>query len=94
MRPFQIDPEFKPLFTTPNHPSYPSAHSCISTASAHIIAALFPADAAEVMGYAQQAADARLWGGIHFRADLVAGIKLGEDVAGAVLGVANADGSQ
>jgi len=30
IRPFQLDPEFKTLFTTPNHPSYPSAHSCLS----------------------------------------------------------------
>ncbi len=62
MRPFQFDPEFKPLFTTPNHPSYPSAHSCVSTASATVLADLFPVDAAEVMALAKEATEARIWG--------------------------------
>ena len=31
IRPFQLDPEVKPLFPTPNHPSYPAAHGCFST---------------------------------------------------------------
>lgn len=85
MRPFQLDPEFKPLFTTPNHPSYPSAHSCISTAFATVLADLFPVNKENIMGLANQATEARIWGGIHFRSDVEAGIKLGEDVAGAVL---------
>jgi membrane-associated phospholipid phosphatase len=94
IRPFQLDPEFTPLFPTPNHPAYPSAHSCLSVATAIILANLFPADADEVMALAQQAADSRIWAGIHFRSDVVVGSKLGEDVAGAVMEVANADGSQ
>jgi hypothetical protein len=44
MRPFQLDPEFKPLFTTPNHPSYPAAHSCASCAAGELLAWLFPRD--------------------------------------------------
>ncbi len=93
MRPFQLDPEFKPLFTTPNHPSYPSAHSCISTAVATVLADLFPTNAAEVLALAQEASEARIWGGIHFRIDIVVGAKLGQDVAGAVIAHANSDGS-
>lgn len=45
MRPFQFDPSFKPLFTTPNHPSYPSAHSCLSSGAANVLTYLFPRDA-------------------------------------------------
>jgi membrane-associated phospholipid phosphatase len=93
MRPFQLDPEFKPLFTTPNHPSYPSAHSCISTATATVLADLFPVDAAEVLALAQEAGEARIWGGIHFRTDVEVGTTLGENVAAAVLAHANGDGS-
>jgi hypothetical protein len=41
-----------------------------------------------------QASESRLWAGIHFRSDLVAGHQLGSDVAGAVIAYAEADGSQ
>jgi hypothetical protein len=40
IRPFQRDPNFKPLFTTPNHPSYPAAHGCASSAPAAVLASL------------------------------------------------------
>ena len=29
IRPFQLDPTLTTVFTTPNHPSYPAAHSCL-----------------------------------------------------------------
>jgi membrane-associated phospholipid phosphatase len=85
IRPFQLDPEFSPLFATPNHPAYPSAHSCLSTATASVLAYLFPTDSEEVLGLAHEATESRIWAGIHFRSDVVAGVKLGEDVAGAVI---------
>ncbi len=94
MRPFQVDPEFKSLFTTPNHPSYPSAHSCISTATATVLAGLFPSNATDVMALAQEAGEARIWGGIHFRTDVVVGTTLGENVGNTVLTYAKADGSE
>lgn len=92
MRPFQVDPEFTPLFTTPNHPSYPSAHSCISAATAGILSNLFPVSADEVTALAYEAGESRIWGGIHFRSDIVAGIALGEDVAGVVIAHAMSGG--
>jgi membrane-associated phospholipid phosphatase len=85
MRPFQIDPDFKPLFTTPNHPSYPSAHACISTAISDVLADLFPASASQVTTMAQEAVEARIWGGIHFRSDALAGQEIGHNVASTVL---------
>jgi membrane-associated phospholipid phosphatase len=85
MRPFQLDPNFKPLFTTPNHPSYPSAHSCLSGSAAAVLANLFPRDAATFNGLAVQAGEARIWGGIHFRSDVDAGLKLSRQVADLVL---------
>jgi membrane-associated phospholipid phosphatase len=94
IRPFQLDPEFTSLFTTPNHPAYPSAHSCLSTATADVLAYLFPADAADMQALAQQATESRIWAGIHFRSDVESGIALGEDVAGAVVEHAMSDGSQ
>ena len=93
MRPFQLDPNFKPLFTTPNHPSYPSAHSCLSGSAAAVLASLFPRDAATLNGLAEQAGEARIWGGIHFRSDVNAGLKLSHQVADLVIERAKKDGS-
>jgi membrane-associated phospholipid phosphatase len=93
IRPFQLDPEFKTLFATPNHPAYPSSHSCTSNAVAGVTAYLFPTDAEEVLALAHQASESRIWAGIHFRSDVDAGIKIGEDVANAVIERAMSDGS-
>ena len=93
IRPFQLDPEFTPLFTTPNHPAYPSAHSCLSTATATVLAYLFPTDADYVLATANQATESRIWAGIHFRSDVVSGVALGQDVANAVIERAMSDGS-
>ena len=92
MRPFQLDPNFKPLFTTPNHPSYPSAHSCASTAAAATLGYLFPRDAQALNALAREAGESRIWGGIHFRSDVVAGEALGRAVAQKVIDRAKRDG--
>jgi hypothetical protein len=42
IRPVQLDPEVKPLFSTPNHPSYPAAHACSSIAVTKVLGYLFP----------------------------------------------------
>jgi PAP2 superfamily len=93
MRPVQIDPQLKTVVPTPNHPSYPSAHGCITGAVMDVLAHQFPGDAATFAAYAQQAGDARLWAGIHFRSDVVAGLDLGQKVAGAVNAWGDHDGS-
>ena len=33
IRPFQLDPTLQTTFPTPNHPSYPAAHGCFSSAA-------------------------------------------------------------
>ncbi len=55
IRPVQLDPEVKPLFPTPNHPSYPAAHACLSTATATILGYLFPRDATLLGALAEEA---------------------------------------
>lgn len=94
IRPFQLDPNFKPLFTTPNHPSYPAAHGCFSSAAATILAYLFPRDADALTTLAQQAGDSRVWAGIHFPSDVKVGLALGRTVAQKVMAYAQKDGSQ
>jgi membrane-associated phospholipid phosphatase len=81
MRPFQVDPEFVELFPSPNHPSYPSGHSCGSAASAKVLGYFFPADAEALMAGAHDAGNSRTWAGIHFQSDIDAGLALGEAVA-------------
>src|SRR5690606_19616957 len=85
IRPFQLDPEFSTVFATPGHPSYPSAHSCISTAAATVLGYLFPADAARVVRIAAEASESRIWSGLHFRSDVIAGTALGEAVGQTVI---------
>jgi hypothetical protein len=85
IRPSQLDPEVKPLFPPPNHPSYPAAHGCLSTAACTVLASLFPADAEGFLAQAKQAAEARVWAGIHYRSDIEAGQALGRRVAEMVL---------
>lgn len=94
IRPFQLDPNFKPLFTTPNHPSYPAAHACFSTSAATILGYLFPQDADALAVLAQQAGDSRVWAGIHFPSDVKAGGTLGSAVGEKVIARAKLDGSQ
>jgi membrane-associated phospholipid phosphatase len=89
IRPSQLDPELKTLFPPPNHPSYPAAHGCISTAAAVVLARLFPADADTLLAIGKEAADARMYAGIHYRSDIDAGQALGRAVAEKVLALAS-----
>lgn len=94
IRPFMLDKEFKPLFTTPNHPSYPAAHATASTAMAATVSYLFPRAAQTLKALGEQAAQSRMWAGIHFRSDITAGTILGNNVSSKVIERAKSDGAQ
>jgi membrane-associated phospholipid phosphatase len=94
IRPFQLDPALKTLFPTPNHPSYPAAHGCLSTAEAAILGYLLPRDAAALAALAEEARESRVWAGIHYRSDIVAGAAVGNAVADKVIARAKRDGSR
>ena len=92
-RPNQLDPSIITLFPNPGHPSYPAAHGCFSGAIARTIGRLFP-DFAEYMdSRATEAAESRLWAGIHFRSDIDAGLAVGRQVGDLVIERASDDGS-
>ena len=91
-RPFQLDPEVRPLFQTPAHPSYPAAHGCLSGAQSAVLAHLFPADAAALTAQGDEAGMSRLWAGIHFRSDIETGLALGRAVGEMVIQRAQGDG--
>jgi membrane-associated phospholipid phosphatase len=94
IRPSQLDPSFQTLFPTPNHPTYPAAHACVTTATADVMSYLFPAHSAAFQAIAQDAGESRIWAGIHFRSDVDAGNALGHDVGQKVIDRAENDGSQ
>ncbi|MBL8701592.1 MAG: vanadium-dependent haloperoxidase [Alphaproteobacteria bacterium] len=81
IRPSQLDAELKPVFAPPNHPSYPAAHGCFSTAAATVLAHAFPRDAERLLALGKEAAEARIWAGIHYRFDIDVGQELGRKVA-------------
>lgn len=80
-RPSQLDAGIKTLVPVASHPSYPSAHSCLSNAAATVLAALFPADAARFAEMSRQAGEARVAAGLHFRFDCEAGDEIGRRAA-------------
>src|SRR5213594_3815837 len=83
IRPPQADPAIKliPAIGLPNHPSYPSAHSCFSGAAAEMLSAFFPAKSDSLDAMVNQAGLARIYAGIHYRFDVDVGQQLGRQVA-------------
>jgi hypothetical protein len=95
------DSQWLPLANTPADPSYPGAHSVISTIGADVLGATFGdrfsfAVTSEVLPgvtrsfdrFSAAAVDAglsRIYAGVHTRPDHVAGQRLGNDVAAYVL---------
>jgi membrane-associated phospholipid phosphatase len=81
IRPSQADLGITLTFGLPNHPSYPSGHSCVSAAAATVLSHLFPDRAAELQSWVTDAGLSRMYAGIHYRFDITAGRGLGEAVA-------------
>ena len=94
IRPHQLDPAIVPLFPVPNHPSYPSNHSTYSAARSEILAYLFPSRADFIRAVGKEGGDSRIWAGIHYEMDNVAGRQLGKSVAQVFISWAQSDGSQ
>ena len=96
------DPNWLPLLpATPNHPEYPSAHSCLTPASGWVIARFLGTNQIDytvpsitglgdrhyerVQDLEYEVGNARVWGGIHYRTAIERGTKLGMKVAHQVL---------
>jgi membrane-associated phospholipid phosphatase len=91
VRPNQLDPTITTLFPNPNHPSYPSGHSCMAGATSEALAYSFPQEADSIR---VQSAMSRVWAGIHYRVDIETGLRLGRQVAGAVIDRVKQDGAE
>jgi membrane-associated phospholipid phosphatase len=81
IRPYQADPVITVPVSRPNFPSYPSAHSCLSSAGAGVLAGYFPSERRELDAMVEEAGVSRIYAGLHFRFDITAGQKLGYSVA-------------
>jgi YD repeat-containing protein len=76
-RPFIVDPTLELVIERPgNNPSFPSGHTSAAYAACLVLAHLMPDRKAEFMGMAKQASWARVYGGVHFPTDVIAGVKL------------------
>jgi hypothetical protein len=85
IRPSQADPAITLPVGLPNHPSYPSAHSCADGAFSGILQASFPSERERLEEMAQEAGESRLYAGLHYRFDKLAGLTLGRAAAAKAL---------
>lgn len=77
IRPTQADAGITLAVGLPNHPSYPSAHSCETGAFQGVLADAFPSERAYLEAIAQEASMSRVVGGLHYRFDGDSGLSLG-----------------
>jgi hypothetical protein len=82
--------------TTPPHPEYPAAHSCVGRASSRVLESIFGTNYSftdrtheslygdrtynNLKAYSDEAGLSRILGGIHYKASVAAGEKQGEKV--------------
>lgn len=98
----KVDAAWTPLLpATPNHPEYPSAHSCITPAGGFVIARFlgtrninFTVPSLTGLGdrtfattndLTYEVGQARIWGGIHFRQAIRDGVDIGRQTTATVL---------
>jgi membrane-associated phospholipid phosphatase len=83
IRPWKADPAITVVAAVgmPNHPSYPSGHSCLSASGAAVLSMFFPEKTAQLNAMVAQAGLSRMYAGIHYRFDIVTGQALGRNVA-------------
>jgi membrane-associated phospholipid phosphatase len=81
IRPTQADARIKLAVPLPNHPSYPSAHSCESGAWEGVLKEAFPSERAMVGAMAKEASMSRVYAGLHYRFDGEGGLTIGRSVA-------------
>lgn len=92
-RPINAIPGFKTILGTPNFPSYTSGHSTFSSAASEILSYIYPNEAAQCEAWAHEAAESRIYAGIHYRFDAEVGIEQGKAVAAYTLQRAQNDGA-
>ncbi len=78
-------PTFQPLIAVPHGASFPSGHAATSFACATVLAWRFPRLAVPALLLAAAIAYSRVYNGVHYPLDVIAGALLGAAVATALL---------
>jgi undecaprenyl-diphosphatase len=84
-RPFIWDTEIAPLIKTPSSSSFPSGHSATAAAGALTLSALYPPCAPALVLAGVLVVLSRVYLGVHFPFDVLAGVAIGTLTAAAVL---------
>jgi undecaprenyl-diphosphatase len=84
-RPFIWDTEIAPLIKTPSSSSFPSGHSATAAAGALTLSVLYPPLAPALVLAGALVVLSRVYLGVHFPFDVLAGVAIGTLTAAAVL---------
>ena len=87
-RPFLWDAEIAPLIKTPSSSSFPSGHSATAAAGALTLSVLYPPFAPLLELAGLLVVLSRIYLGVHFPFDVLAGVVIGTATAAVVLSVA------
>lgn len=92
-RPALLETALPTVILTPKHPSYPAGHGTYVAAAVTVLRSFFPDEHSEYEYLIPEVNNARVWAGVHFRDDMLAGNVIGEKVADAVMEKVHLDGS-
>jgi hypothetical protein len=92
-RPTEVDPNVTTATGIPNFPAFASGHSTFSAAAAEVLSYLFPDHSADLQAMAEEAANSRIYGCIHYRFDSEEGLKHGKKIGAYAVLRGQADGS-
>jgi acid phosphatase (class A) len=84
-RPYEADPRVEPAVPREDTPSYPSSHATRGVLVARVLAALAPARQEALLEAGLRAGFDRVLGGVHYPSDVLAGQRLGDMLASALL---------
>jgi membrane-associated phospholipid phosphatase len=85
IRPPQADPGITLAIAMPNHPSYPSGHSCVTASFMGVLSDALPQEKAKLDAMVDEAGMSRVYAGIHYRFDIDAGRVIGQAAAALAL---------
>ncbi|MEO7841133.1 MAG: phosphatase PAP2 family protein [Anaerolineales bacterium] len=91
--PETVTSRLNPLVVIHADPVYPSEHATVAAASAAVLAYYYPDEVEFLESKVTEHAESRLWAGVNFRSDMIAGDSLGREVAQIVIEYAQTDSS-
>lgn len=91
--PTQADPSLRALVRPVEAPSYPNDFAAAAGAAAAVLGYLYPADAASLQAWAEEAGRSRLYAGVAYPSDYFGGLDLGRRVGALAIERARTDNS-